>query len=41
MKTIRYFRQMVRLSDFRQSDSQIKESAIKIFLIDNVENSAD
>lgn len=74
MKTIRYFRQTVRLSDFRlavrleayitlmgrelsagrflgftqndggfarQSDSQIKESTIKIFLIDNVENSAD
>ena len=25
----------------KQSDSQIKESTIKIFLIDNVENSAD
>ena len=25
----------------RQSDGQIKESTIKIFLIDNVENSAD
>ena len=25
----------------RQSDGQVKESTIKIFLIDNVENSAD